>query len=78
MKTLTVALGERSYPIRIGPGLVGSGSLIAESLPAPRAVLVTNETVGPLYADALIEGLAAAGVRILDRVELADGEQHKT
>ncbi|MFA9459301.1 3-dehydroquinate synthase [Thiohalorhabdus methylotrophus] len=78
MKTLTVALGERSYPIHIGPDLLKTGSLVADTLPAPRAVLVTNETVGPLYARQLADGLEAAGVTLLDRIELADGEQHKT
>jgi 3-dehydroquinate synthase len=78
MKTLTVDLGERSYPIHIGPGLLAEGHRIAETLPAARAVLVTNDTVGPLYAAGLAEGLGAAGVTVLATISLPDGEAHKT
>jgi 3-dehydroquinate synthase len=78
MKTLTVDLGDRSYPIHIGPGLLTAGERIAEALPAPRAVLVTNETVGPLYRASLQEALAGAGVSLLTTVEVPDGEAYKT
>lgn len=78
MKTLTVALGERSYPIHIGPGLLAEGARIAEALPAPRAVVVTNETVAPLYEEGLVGGLEAAGVAVRDTIRLPDGEAHKT
>jgi len=78
MKTLTVDLGDRSYPIHIGPGLLAAGERIAEVLPAPRAVLVTNETVGPLYRASLQEALAGAGVSLLTTVEVPDGEAYKT
>ncbi|KPV41380.1 3-dehydroquinate synthase [Thiohalorhabdus denitrificans] len=78
MKTLTVDLGERSYPIHIGPELLGAGELIAAALPTPRAVIVTNETVGPLYAQRLAEGLEAAGIKVVARTDLPDGEQHKS
>ncbi|MFP4560525.1 MAG: 3-dehydroquinate synthase [Thiohalorhabdus sp.] len=78
MKTLTVDLGERSYPIHIGPALLGAGELIAAALPAPRTVIVTNETVGPLYAQRLAEGLEAAGIEVVTRTDLPDGERHKT
>jgi 3-dehydroquinate synthase len=78
MKTLTVDLGDRSYPIHIGPGLLAAGERIAEVLPAPRAVLVTNETVGPLYRASLQEALAGAGVSLLTSVEVPDGEAYKT
>jgi len=78
MKTLTVDLGDRSYPIHIGPGLLTDGQRIAEVLPAPRAVLVTNDTVGPLYQVALRQALEAAGVVVLTTVEIPDGEEFKT
>ncbi len=77
MRTVTVALGEREYPVRIGSQLIGQGGGIAEILPAPRAVIVTNETVGPLYGEALPAGLAGAGVEVLGVVQLPDGEEHK-
>ena len=78
MKTLTVQLGDRSYPIHIGPGLLGAGDRIAETLPAPRAVVVTNEVVGPLYEAPLSTGLEGAGVEVLGSLRLPDGEQYKT
>ena len=44
-----VALGERSYPIHIGAGLMERGALFAPHLASRRAAIVTNETVAPLY-----------------------------
>ncbi|MEO0361810.1 MAG: 3-dehydroquinate synthase [Pseudomonadota bacterium] len=62
-ETLTVALGERSYPIRIGPGLIErAGAEIAPFLARPRVAVVTDETVAALHWGALREGLAAEGV----------------
>ncbi len=74
--TLEVSLGERSYPIHIGGSLLSRADLIVERLPIPRAALVTNETVSPLYLEALAGPLMAAGVE-LSRIVLADGEQYK-
>ena len=76
VQTLTVALGERSYPIHIGPGLLGQAALITPHLAQPRVVIVTNTTVGPLYLDRLRGVLEAAGVQTLPIV-LPDGEQYK-
>ena len=78
MHQLTGARGERSYPILIGAGLLDVGRHIADQLPAPRAVIVTNDTVGPLYRSRLEEGLTAAGVELVTHVAIADGEAHKT
>ena len=78
MQTLTVDLDDRSYPIHIGPGLLRGGERIAAALPAPRAVLVTNDTVGPLYEAALAEALEAAGVALVTRIRVPDGEEYKT
>src|SRR5690606_39492895 len=47
VETLTVALGERSYPIHIGRGLLGQASLYGER--AKQVLIVTNEVVAPLY-----------------------------
>jgi 3-dehydroquinate synthase len=76
MRTLTVALGERSYPIHIGPGLLEKPELIVERLPQKRAAIVSNETVAPLYLESVESRLHAAGVDTV-RIILPDGEDHK-
>jgi 3-dehydroquinate synthase len=76
-RTLIVGLGERSYPIHIGPGLLGRPELLEPHLAGRRAVVVTNETVAPLYADRLERTLAAAGAAT-GRIVIRDGEAHKT
>jgi 3-dehydroquinate synthase len=76
MRTLNVALGERAYPIHIGPGLLGKAQLIGDVLPTPRAVLVTNETIAPLYLEKLVSSMRSAGVQVSEIV-LPDGESHK-
>ncbi|HEX9627398.1 MAG TPA: 3-dehydroquinate synthase [Acidiferrobacterales bacterium] len=75
MKTITLDLGERSYPIHIGAGLLGRPELLVPCIAGRRVVIVSNETVAPLYLDRL-----AAGVARFDPlpVVLPDGEQHKT
>ena len=49
MQTLTVALGDRAYPIHIGSGLLHQPELLLPHLKIPQAAIVTNTTVGPLY-----------------------------
>jgi 3-dehydroquinate synthase len=76
MRTLNVALGDRSYTVEIGSGLIARPELIQAVLPAPKAVIVTNETIAPLYLAKLAEPLRAAGVK-LDEIILPDGEAFK-
>lgn len=76
MQTLTVDLGNRSYPIHIGTDLLAQPHFIAEHLPQPRVAVITNTTVAPLYLDGLVNGLAKVGVSALP-VVLPDGEQYK-
>lgn len=76
MRTLNVSLGDRSYPIHIGQGLLAQGELIASQLPQKRAAVVTNDTIAPLYLEALAQALGAQGVEIV-RIVLPDGEAHK-
>jgi len=76
MKTLEVALGSRSYPIHIGASLLGRAELILPQLAAPRVVIISNETVAPLYLECLAAPLVDAGVA-LERVVLPDGERYK-
>src|SRR5262249_61064540 len=61
MQTLTVALGTRSYPIYVGPGLLTRPELIVERLPQKKVAIITNSTVGPLYLEGLRRGLAQRG-----------------
>jgi 3-dehydroquinate synthase len=77
MRTLNVALGERSYSVDIGPRLLGQADLIASVLPAPRVMIVTNTVVAPLYLAKLAEPLRAAGIRV-GEIVLPDGEAYKT
>ncbi|MBS0545416.1 MAG: 3-dehydroquinate synthase [Proteobacteria bacterium] len=76
MRTLNVALGDRAYPIHIGPGLLTRADLLLPALKTPRAIIVTNDRVGPLYLEALRNALQGAGVSV-SSVELPDGEAHK-
>ena len=76
MRTVDVVLAERSYPIRIGRGLLTKPELILPFLKTPRAVIVTNTTVAPLYLDRLRKSLQEAGVELTEIV-LPDGEAHK-
>jgi 3-dehydroquinate synthase len=75
MQTLTVHLGERSYPILIGSGLLRSPTLLASHIPAGELLLVSNTIVAPLYAERLKGALP--GRRMIE-VILPDGEAHKT
>ncbi len=76
MQTLGVDLGDRSYPIHIGPGLMDRADLVLPHLPQARVVIVTNTTVGPLYLERFAKTLKDAGVRV-DSVVLPDGEAYK-
>jgi 3-dehydroquinate synthase len=76
MRTLTVALGARTYPIYIGPGLIHQGDLLAHHLRTPRAAIVTNAVVAPLYLDDLSAALGRHGIGVT-RIVLPDGEAHK-
>jgi 3-dehydroquinate synthase len=75
MKTLHVDLGERSYPIYIGSGLLGQSDLIAPHLKGRQVLVVTNDTIAPLYLDRLLNSL---GKHQVATVILPDGEQYKT
>ena len=80
LRRLEVALGDRSYPIHIGTRLLSDASLWSQLLPTPasrRLALVTNDCVGPLYAETLKQALDQLGCQITTIV-LPDGEQYKT
>ncbi|MGD9604148.1 MAG: 3-dehydroquinate synthase [Gammaproteobacteria bacterium] len=75
MIELVVELGERSYPILIGTGLLVDPTLVTRHVRARQVLIVTNETVGPLYAESLRQSLSG---RTVITVELPDGESYKT
>ena len=60
--TVHVPLGERSYDILIGRGLLPEAGALIAPLGARRAAIVSDETVAPLYADRLIASLAERGI----------------
>ncbi|WP_280154304.1 3-dehydroquinate synthase [Piscinibacter sp. XHJ-5] len=74
--TVRIALGPRSYDVLIGRELLGRTASYSELPAGADAVIVTNTTVGPLYAPALLEALSPLYRRVL-RVDLPDGEEHK-
>lgn len=75
MKTVEVDLGDRSYPIYIGQGLLDQGELLRKHIPGKRVLIVTNETVAPLYLERATKALEGLQV---DAVVLPDGEEFKT
>lgn len=74
-RTINVELGARSYPIVIGSGLLGGGFDLSEHIVGEDCLVVTNETVGPLYLDKLRGNLAS---KTVEAIALPDGEQFKT
>ncbi|MFQ8717172.1 MAG: 3-dehydroquinate synthase [Enterobacter hormaechei] len=77
MERITVTLGERSYPITIAAGLFNDPASFLPLKAGDQAMLVTNETLAPLYLDRVRHLLEQAGVKV-DSVILPDGEQYKS
>ncbi len=75
MKTLDLDLGERSYSIFIGEGLLRRRELFDAGLAGEQVMVVSNETVAPLYLDAVRTSLEG---RVVRTFVLPDGEQFKT
>src|SRR5258706_2087603 len=76
MENLRVALGERSYPIHLGAGLIDSAELYAPCLAGGTAAIVTNEVVAPLYLSRVRAAIVSAGARV-SAIVVEDGEQAK-
>src|SRR6185503_5892273 len=75
-RTRMVALGERTYPIHIGSGvLAAAGTLLADEA-THHAVIVTNATVASHWLAPLRQSLVARGLAV-DVVLVPDGEAHK-
>ena len=74
MKTLTVDLGERSYPIFIGEDLLGDPQFVKPYVTGKQVLIVTNTTVAPLYLEQCKQAFADFDV---ESVILPDGEEYK-
>ncbi len=75
MKTLNVELNDRSYPIYIGSGLLNESSLLTKHIVSKQVLIVSNETVAPLYLQKVADHL---GDYQVETVILPDGEAYKT
>ncbi len=73
--TITVNLGDRSYPIVIGAGLLNGGFDLSKFVNGPDCLIVSNEIVAPLYRDRILPNLAGKAVTTID---LPDGESYKS
>jgi 3-dehydroquinate synthase len=76
MHTLHVELGERSYPVYIGRDLLSDDSLLSQHVAGSQVVIVSNETVAPLYTERVKSALG--DLQLITEVVLPDGEQYKT
>jgi 3-dehydroquinate synthase len=74
MITLNVDLGERSYPIYIGDNLLGDKKLLQQHVPGRNVLIVSNETVAPLYLEQI---LAMLEDKHTEACILPDGEEFK-
>lgn len=75
MERLVVALDSRSYPISIGPGLLRQTELFSSVISGRRVMVVTNDTVAPLYLELLKQTLSGFQ---LDVHVVPDGETYKS
>ena len=78
MQALRVALGERSYPIHIGKGLLDDARLYVPHVGSRSAAVVSNAVVAPIYLERASHALAQAGARAVVPVVVEDGEQAKS
>jgi len=76
MRTLTVALAERSYPIHIGARLLERAAEFLPAIRSARAIIVSNPTVAAHHLSPLQQSLTRAEIRH-DAVIVPDGEAHK-
>ncbi|HUA78733.1 MAG TPA: 3-dehydroquinate synthase [Dyella sp.] len=74
-ETITVTLGERSYPVWIGRGLLDDRARWRATLRGKHALVISNQTVAPLYLEHIARGLD--GLRWSSFL-LDDGEAHKS
>jgi 3-dehydroquinate synthase len=75
MSVIEVPLGARSYAVHVGQGMLAHSGLIADSIGGRHVLIISNETVAPLYLDRLQTALHG---RDASTFLLVDGEAHKT
>lgn len=75
METLNLALGERSYPIYIKQGAMIDSALFLPHIKGSKVVIVTNETLEPLFAEKVKSALPGLQTSV---VTIPDGEAYKT
>ena len=74
---IDIDLGDRSYPIWVGTSLLANPATFSTLPKGSAAMVVTNATVAPLYADRLIASLKPHYGQVY-KVILPDGEEYKT
>jgi hypothetical protein len=60
VQTINLALGDRSYPIYVGRGLLSDGELLRRHIAGDSCLVITNETIAPLYLQRCALARAAA------------------
>ena len=75
MRELTVELGKNSYPILIGENILDQPGLFEKYIDSNQVMVVTNETIAPLYLDRMARSLGGA---VIEKMIIPDGEQFKT
>ena len=73
--SLSVALGERSYPIHVGRGLLDDAALLRGLVPGRHVLVISDRNVAPHYLARVEAALAGRALRPL---VLPAGEQEKT
>ena len=75
MQIVNVDLADRSYEVTIESGLLGKPHPVFSNCGKSTVLIVSNETVAPLYLDRLEASLSGADVH---KLILPDGEKYKT
>ncbi|MGI2224064.1 3-dehydroquinate synthase [Shewanella frigidimarina] len=75
MQQIQVQLGDRSYPIYIGQDLMNDSELFARYLTNKKALIVSNDTIAPLYLQQIQQAMSACAR--IETVILPDGEKFK-
>ena len=75
MRQVSVALGERSYPILIGDGLLAQRGVLSPYAAGERVLILSNDVVAPLYLE---QAVTAFSGKTVDHLLLPDGERYKT